>query len=153
MFKKFITKPNPGTMLINILVGIGILAVLATLSIPYFRKFESNLQLSSAARDLVTDLRYAQQLTVSEQVLHIVHLDDTNNSYQILKIDSATTTIKSASLPEEVSFQSINDLSGNNIYFNSFGGVKESGSIVLVNTNSLTKTINIKPSGYVQLKD
>ncbi len=150
--KQSITKTK-GIMLINILIGISILAVLATLSIPYFRKFESNLQLSSAARDLVTDLRYAQQLTVSEQIPYIIHLDDTNNSYQILKIDSATTTIKSINLPEEASFQSINDLSGNNVYFNSFGGVKESGSIVLVNTNSLTKTINIKPSGYVQLED
>jgi Tfp pilus assembly protein FimT len=146
-----IYKNQNGRLLINLLVIFGIIALLSTIAIPYLRKYQPNLKLNGTARELISDLRYAQQLTITEQVVYLVELDIENDSYDILKIDTATTTVKTIEFPLEVSYQQITGLTNNQIVFNSYGGVSESGQIVLVNTNGKTSTINIKPSGYVQL--
>jgi Tfp pilus assembly major pilin PilA len=151
-YKLFFEKNKDGHLIINVLVAIGVVALLSAISIPYIRKFQPNLDLNGATRNLVSDLRYAQQLTISEQVVHIVEMDYGSDSYEILKIDAATTTIKSVEFPAEVSYQQITGLTENQAVFNSYGGVRESGQIILINTNNNSATINIKPSGYIQLE-
>lgn len=148
---RIMRKNNSGELLINLLVSIGIILVMTTLAIPMLNSFKPNLALSSTIRDLTTNLRYAQQLTIAEQAVHLVDFDEINNSYQILKIDIATTTIKTVEFPSEVSYQSVAGFTNNEVRFNSYGGVNESGKIILINTNNKTKTINVKPSGYIQL--
>ena len=139
-------------MLIDLLVAISIIALLSTLAIPYLRKYQPNLKLNATARDLTADLRYAQQLTVAEQKIHLVVFDIIDNNYQILKIDTATTTVKTVTFESEVSIKEIIDLTDNKVVFNYYGGVSQAGEIILTNTNNVTATINIKPSGYIQLQ-
>ncbi len=139
-------------MLIDLLVTISIIALLSTLAIPYLRKYQPNLKLNTTARDLTTDLRYAQQLTVTEQKVYQVVFNLINNKYQIQKIDTATTTIKTVTLESEISFQQITGLTDNTVVFNYYGGVSQAGEIILTNINNATATINIKPSGYIQLE-
>ena len=141
-----------GHLLMNVLVSVGVVALLSTIAIPYLRQYQPNLKLNGTARELVSDLRYAQQLTVTEQVLHMVKFYFEDDKYKILKIDTATTTIKEVVFPEEVSFQSITNLTDNEVEFNSYGAVNESGTVILINTNDKQSTINIKPSGYMQLQ-
>ncbi|MFH0956003.1 MAG: GspH/FimT family pseudopilin [Candidatus Falkowbacteria bacterium] len=145
-------KNHRGDMLIDLLVAISIIALLSTLTIPYLKKYQPNLKLNATARDLTTDLRYAQQLTVTEQKVYQVVFDLINNKYQIQKIDTATTTIKTVALESEISFQRITGLTDNTVAFNYYGGVSEAGEIILTNDNNMTATINIKPSGYIQLE-
>ena len=140
-------------MLLDVVVVFGIFALLATISIPYLKKYQPNLKLNAAARALTTDLRYAQQLTVTEQKIHLVDFDLTQDEYDILKIDSATTIIKSVDLDPEISFQEITGLTDNQAVFNYYGGVSQAGQIILTNANNATATINLKPSGYVQLAE
>ena len=140
-------------MLLDVVVVFGIFALLATISIPYLKKYQPNLKLNAAARALTTDLRYAQQLTVTEQKIHLVDFDLTQDKYDILKIDSATTIIKSVDLDPEISFQEITGLTDNQAVFNYYGGVSQAGQIILTNANNATATINLKPSGYVQLAE
>ena len=102
----------------DLLVGIGIIALLSTIAIPYFRKYQPNLKLSATARDLTTDLRYAQQLTITEQKVYRIVFDLINDGYQIQKIDTATTTVKTVTLDPEVSIKQINDLTDNKVIFN-----------------------------------
>ena len=59
-----------GFTLIELLVVIGILSLLFLIGIPAFRAYQPALQLSGSVRELVTDLRYAGQLSVDEQVNH-----------------------------------------------------------------------------------
>lgn len=141
-----------GSMLIDLLVTLGIIALLSTISIPYIRKYQPNLKLHATARDLTTDLRYAQQLTITEQKIYQVAVDPANNRYLIQKIDTATTTIKTVILESEISIKQIIDLTDNRIIFNYYGGVSQAGKIILTNINNVTATINIKPSGYIQLE-
>lgn len=140
-----------GMMLVNLIVSIGIIALLCAVSIPYLRKYQINLKLNATARDMTTDIRYAQQLTVTEQKTHIVVFDPANRKYQILKVDIATTTIKTVFLNNEVNFQGITGLAGNTIVFNYYGGVSQPGQVVLSNANNMTADVNIKPSGYIQI--
>lgn len=140
-------------MLIDVLVVLGIIALLSTITIPYLRKYQPNLKLNATARDLTTDLRYAQQLTITEQKIHQVAFDLVNDKYQILKIDAATTTVKTVNLDAEVNYKEITGLADNRVIFNFYGGVSQSGQIVLTNINGATAVINIKPSGYVQLAE
>ena len=143
-------RNNQGSMLINLLVSIGIMALLITVSMPFLRQFQPNLELSSTTRDLVTNLRLAQQLTVTEQDMHVLEINDSTDTYMILKYEPATTTIKTVILPASISFQSIIGFTDNQIRYNAYGGVIEEGEITLININNNIKTIIIKPSGYVQ---
>ena len=153
-FKKLLNPKNyRGNMLIDLLVALGIVALLSTITIPYIRKYQPNLKLHATARDLTTDIRYAQQLTVTEQKVHLVDFNEAQNKYEILKIDTATTTVKSVSLDSEISFKEITGLINDQIVFNFYGGVSQPGQIILTNVNNITATINIKPSGYVQLEN
>lgn len=139
--------------MIDLLVVMGIIALLSAIAIPYIRKYQPNLKLNGAARDLTADLRYAQQLTITEQKVYLVSLDAAQEKYEILKIDLATTTIKTVNLDPDVSFEEITGLAYNQVVFNFYGGVSQPGQIVLTNINNATSTINIKPSGYVELAE
>lgn len=150
MYKEI--KNQSGRLILDLLVVIGVIALIATISMPFYRRYQPNLKLNGTSRDLTSDLRYAQQLTITEQVVHAVSFDLIDNEYQILKIDTATTTIKAVSLDDDVSFQSITGLADDTVFFNFYGAVNESGQIDLINTNNKTATIYIKPSGYVELE-
>ena len=137
--------------MIDLLVAIGIIVLLSTITIPYLRKYQPNLKLRVASRNLTGDIRYAQQLTITEQKTHIVSLDIAGGKYEILRIDSATTTVKTVNFDSEIFLKQITGLTGNNILFNFYGAVSRSGTIILSNLNNNESTINIKPSGFVEL--
>lgn len=146
-----ILKNERGNMLLGILASIAIMALMTALSIPYIKTFQTNFILSGAAKDLVSELRYAQQLTITEQVVHKIYFDQPLNKYELLRMDPATTTLKTVQLPAGVRIFEVESSLNNVVIFNSFGGVSQSGAIILTNSNNGTSTINIKPSGYIQL--
>jgi Tfp pilus assembly protein FimT len=151
MFIKNFKKNIEGQLLLSLLVSLGIIALLATISIPYLKKYQPNLKLNGTARDMVSDLRLTQQLTVTEQVAHQVFFDVTNDCYQIIKTGTPDVVIKSVSMDSDISFQQVTGLTDNKVIFNYYGSVSESGQVILVNINSKIANINIKPSGYVQI--
>ena len=72
-----------GFTLTEILVVIGIIGILSLFSVPALRAFQPNLQLSSVTQEVVADLRYAQQLTVTEQKEHLslIHISEPTRPY------------------------------------------------------------------------
>lgn len=149
--QKISFKNETGSLLINLVVSFSILALLMTISIPFLRRYQPNLKLDAAARDLTADLRLAQQLTVTEQTVHRVILDFTNDEYNLERTGAATSTIKTVKFPDEVNYHQIIGLTDNTVSFNSYGGVDESGQIIIKNTNGKTSIVIVKPSGYIQL--
>jgi len=145
-------KNYRGSMLVSFLVVLGIITLLATIAIPYLRKYQPDLKLRSAARNLASDIRYAQQLAVTQQKVHVVFFDTAHNRYLIQRLDTATTTIKTVNLDPVLSYQQITGLNNNYVYYNFYGGVSQAGQVILKNSNNLTSTINIKASGYVELQ-
>ncbi|MCK5510768.1 hypothetical protein KAI65_04490 [Candidatus Parcubacteria bacterium] len=145
-------KNQSGELLINLIVTLAIIGTLAVISMPLLKNYQPGLKLNLAAKNLTSDLRYIQQQTITEQKIHMIQFSTSTNSYDLLKFDTATSTLKSVFLPTDISFDSISGFYDNIVKFNPYGAVYEYGSIVLVNTSSTTKTINIKPSGYVELQ-
>lgn len=140
-----------GNMLMSVLVSVAIIALLSMISIPYLGQYQTNLKINGVSRNLTSDIRYAQQLTITEQVVYKVLLDTVEHKYEIIKTGAATSTIKSISFPPEVRFSQVDAALDNQIVFNSFGGVSQSGQIILINSSGKTTAINVKPSGYIQL--
>ncbi|MFC1612939.1 Tfp pilus assembly protein FimT/FimU [Patescibacteria group bacterium] len=145
-----ISKNNNGVLLLEILIVISILGIVSSVSLPYLRTFSSNLKLSKATKTLSSDLRYAQQLTVSEQVVHYLQIFEVAKKHQIIRSDTMAV-IKEEALPEKINFQEITGFTNDKIIFNFYGAVLESGLIILINEQT-TKlaNINVKPSGYVE---
>jgi len=146
-----------GFTLMEFLVIVGIIGILTLIGIPTFRSIQPTLQLSGVTRELITDLRYAQQLAVTEQIDHGIWFSTTTNDhkYRIIRHeDSATTTIKEVLLSKEgINFQSISPLTDNEVRFNPYGAAKEEAITTLKNINDKTTTIKVSPSGFVKILD
>jgi len=142
-------RNQKGALLLEMIIVITILGIILTFSLPSLRAFASNLKLSNVAKTLSSDLRYAQQLTVSEQNKYYVQIFEEEKKHQIIKLNTMTV-VKQHILPEEVDFQEITGFTDDKIIFNFYGAVLESGVITIVN-NQTNKTaiIDVKPSGYV----
>ena len=139
------------SLMISLLVSVSILAIMFTISIPSLRRYQPNMKLSGSARELTADLRLAQQLTITEQVVHQVEMDFVNDEYSIIRGGASTSTLKTIEFPPEVNYQQIIGLTDDTVIFNSYGGVNESGQIVIDNINGKYSVITVKPSGYIQL--
>ncbi|GAI45471.1 unnamed protein product, partial [marine sediment metagenome] len=68
--------------LIELLVVILVIGIITGISWGAVRALQPSLRLGSVARDLTTDLRYAQQLAVSQQVDYGVRFSTATNEYQ-----------------------------------------------------------------------
>lgn len=140
-----------GFSLIELLVSAGILIAMTTISLPFIRQYQPNFRLDGASRDLATDLRLSQQLSIAEQIVYYLAISTSTRQYQLYRTGS-TTPFKTYTLPNDISFDSVSGLTGDTVYFNAYGAVSESGTIKLQNNQGKIKVINIKPSGYVELQ-
>lgn len=139
-----------GFSLVELLISIGVLGLIAAMSVPYVRTSISSLNLTNASKEIVTDLREAQQRTVTEQSNFYVQFIEAENKYRLIK-ESTGEIIKEKTLASEIDLYAVNDLTDGKAKFNFFGAAIETGTIILTNTSTnATSTIEIKPSGYVQ---
>jgi len=137
--------------LVELLTVMLILGVLALIGIPAFKVYQPNLQLSGVVRELATDLRYAEQLAITEQVEHGIIFFPGTGQYQLVRHGNPDEVIESKNLPTEVGFQTITGLTNNEVIFNPYGAAKEAGLVTLVNTKNATSTIDIRPSGFIKI--
>lgn len=143
------SQTRTGLSFVELLISIGILGLIAAVSVPYIRDSISNLRLANSAKDIVSYIRNSQQLTVSEQTHYHTELIDAEQKYKIIKTSDGSI-IKEETLPSEIIFFAINGFTDNKISFNYYGATIETGTIILKNTTTnRTATIEVKPSGYV----
>lgn len=132
------------------LVILAVIVVLAGIIVPVFRQLQPGFQLSGAVRDLVSNLRYVQQLTITEQVNYCLKLFPEQRKYQVI-LCTGEAPLSEVVLPDEITTLDLTGFTNNQVEFNPYGAVKESGTIVLENTNNTIKTIEVKPSGFVRI--
>jgi prepilin-type N-terminal cleavage/methylation domain-containing protein len=137
--------------LIELLVVMGIISLFFLISIPSFRAYQPSLQLSGTVRDLVTDLRYAGQLSVDEQVNHGIRFNIAANKYEIIRFGETEEVLETKLLSSEVELQQISGLSGNQVIFNPYGAAQEAGIVTLINSDNTTSSVDIRPSGFVKV--
>lgn len=144
-------KNEKSLTVVEVLTVIIIVGILASVSLIGFNNYKPSIDLNGSSRELISDLRYAQQLSVSEQVRHGIQFFQNERKYQLIRYGTTQEVLKERTLPEDISFQSITGLSGNRVRFNPYGASEENGTVVLVNSKNITKIIQIKPSGFVKL--
>lgn len=144
---------NSGLSLVEILAIAGVAVLITLISIPSFLGYQKNSKLKNEARQMATNIRYAQQLAITTQNVYQVKIfPEEEKRYQI-KDETNNTVIKDVYLATEVRVSQIENFTDRQIRFTATGGVIEAGNIYLVNTNNQTSTLQIKPSGYVQITE
>lgn len=139
----------------ELIIVVGIMIILISISISVFNGVWEKEKLSSVVRDIVTDIRYAQQLAITEQIYYgvrFISIQNGQDKYELFKYSSSTVSeiIQSKNLPDGINFQSItfsNDL----VFFNPYGAANEQGFVVLTSNASNTSTIEVEPSGFVKI--
>lgn len=153
--KKASSKPQKkgrGFTIIEISVVIAIISLLSLITIPALVNYQKTTKLRSEARLLATNLRYAQQLAITEQNIYSVKFFTSTDSYQIVNENTGEIIINII-LDSAVDISIINSFTNDTAQFNPTGAAVETGSIVLTNTKNQTSTIEIKPSGYVEITE
>jgi len=142
-----------GFSLMEILIAIAIVIILSGISWATIIRYQPSLALSATTRDLTSDLRLAQQLSVTEQINHGIFFDTLFNEYQLKKFEGETIILFTKQLPTGITFCDIAGLSEDTAIFNPYGSVAYSGAVCLLNSNGQNKTIEIKPSGFVKIQN
>jgi len=144
-----------GFTLTELLLVVFILGILILIGVPAFRNYQPGMHLSGALRELISDLRYAQQLAVTEQVDHGVRLLAGDDKYQIIEYaPEGEEILQEKSFPSEVSFHQIDGLTDSQAVFNPYGALtSEAGSVTLINSRNETAAIDIRPSGFVKITE
>ncbi len=136
--------------LAELLVSIAIIALVAAIAVPFYRTITVNLDLKAAERDIASDLRLAQQLSVTSQINYQVIFNISGNSYSV-KNAATGASVKARVIKPPIRILSISGLSNDTVTFNAIGAATSTGSIILINSNNVQKTITIEPSGYVRI--
>lgn len=141
-----------GYTLTEISIVIAITALLALITIPALADYQRTTKLRNEARLFATNLRYAQQLAITEQNIYSVKLFTVTNRYQIVN-ETTSAVIKDVTLDAAVTIAEINSLTNDTVQFNPTGAAIETGDIAFINTKNQTSTVEIKPSGYVEINE
>lgn len=142
-----------GFTVIEIIIVIFIAGIIALLSLPAYRTYQPSAELSGTAQELIIDLRYAQQLAITEQINHGVRFNSSTEAYQIIKYGASEEVLKEKELPPRVMIEKVSNLNNDEAVFNPYGAAAEAGTITLINTNNATRTISVKASGFVKIID
>lgn len=148
-------KKNKGFTLIELFVIISIFGILSLMSVSVLIAYRPTIQLNGSVRGLISDLRQAQQLTVTEQIEHSVYLIAAEKRYEIRRYGETTSTIKEVSFPSaitEITITGLTDADTNKeARYNPYGAVADQGAIIVKNSSNATTSVEVKPSGFVKI--
>jgi len=147
---KYTSPKNPeikGFTILELMVTLGILAVVLTIAIPDFHRISSNGNLKTAARDLVADFNALKARAMAENTQYVLTFNG-DNTY----MSPGLPNVKSpASIAKDITFDPPNFGGGTTVTF-STRGTLTAGSVVLRNSRGSTAQITCNLSGrtYVQ---
>lgn len=136
--------------LIEVAMVVGIIALLATLSIPAFNGFRADTKLSHEAQVIAGLVRLAQQRAVAEQINHTLNINTQTRNVQVVN-NLSGAVITSHTIDAAITIQSVTGLTDNQVVFNPTGSASISGVITIRNEQNKLTDIEIKPSGYVDI--
>ncbi len=133
--------------IIELVIVLAILFFFTALGINSFVRRQESFEKEGEVRELVDDLKYAKQITVSTQINHELSFDFENNSYRV--IDQNGEEVKVKELIDDLTLEPVDDYQ--EVRFTRFGAVFQSGEVIIEGDNFL-RLIKIKPSGYIDVK-
>jgi len=147
-------KNRQGVTLIELIVTIGIIGILTAVGAPTVSHFLPGIQLNGSARVLSTNLREAQERTITEQKPYSIRFSTTTspNYYQLIRIDGGSEEIiKKINLANNQTVSLQNTITNNQIVFSTDGGPSSNGQITLT-INGGNKIVSVSPAGFIKIE-
>lgn len=146
----------------ELLIVMGIMGILAAISIPAMKNYLPSLHLSSSAKVVNTRLRQAQEEAVTTQIKHGVQFNTATDqkSIDFFKFVDGTpptiTNLENIQMAKDITLAVDATISGNpknanSIIFSPDGGPDVNGNIVVTFGGESSKTINVSPAGVIKL--
>jgi type II secretion system protein H len=139
-----------GFTLIELMIVIAIIGILSAVALFGWRGYQDNVNLRTAARDVVTDISACKQRAVSEGVLYCMQFTDGSPNYSINTSScGAPTQTQAKNLTSFGSGLTISNTNFNSdqVSFLPRGTLTSTGTIVLTNSKNSTATITINITG------
>ena len=156
---KNVEKSRQRLTVVEIVAGIVFLAIIATIAIPSYSGYSSNMKLKAAAKHIQADILEVQERAIAESTMYRIRFDPRMNRYTIERGTETgepyiTVEVRSlGSFGEDVAIFSV--VFGGGFPVITFGakGIATTGRVVLNNSRGSTATIAAAVSGrtYVQL--
>ena len=159
-------RKDSGVTLVELLTVIGILGIVAAISIPAYMSYLPDIRLKAAARDIKSDLGIAKIRAIRENKFVSVVFNTGNNSYTVFVDDGTGGTagdgnrtagevlVKSVPIPENVTMYEAGFSGGaGRTRFNGRGlpgGFI--GHVYMRNTNNNYRGVALSIVGHVQIK-
>lgn len=151
-----------GISLMELLIVMGIMAIIAAISIPMMRNYLPSWQLSNSSKAVSSRLRQAQEEAVTTQIKHGVQFNTAADpkSIDFFKFVDGTpptiTVIENVQMAKDITLAvdatiSNNPKNANSIIFSADGGPDVNGNIVVTFGGGSSKTINVSPAGVIKL--
>lgn len=151
---KFKIIKRKAISLMELLIVMGIISIIAAISIPAMQSYLPSLNLSSSAKAINTRLRQAQEEAVTTQKRHSLRFNTavqpTEMSLIRINSDSSETTLDTVKLAKDVTLTIDPTITSNQVIFSADGGPNGSGNIT-VTLGEASKIINISPAGVIKL--
>ncbi len=138
--------------LIELLVALGILGLTLALGAMFLKFQIPGLALASEAQTVRSELLRARSLTLTQQTPHGLVLEPETGAYRLDRLGPSPATLANFTLGSGITFGAAGPFLNNTVTFNPAGAAAESGTIILRNSNNVTKTITISPSGFVTVE-
>jgi prepilin-type N-terminal cleavage/methylation domain-containing protein len=150
------TRTAEGFSLIELIIAVGLVAIVSAIAVPQFQRYSANTDLKAAAREVSGDISNTKQAAVGENVnAYRLSFNVAGNNYSLSRTDTGVTlwTKSFASFGSGIRIESVNFGGGSVIAFDKRGTTTSTlGSVRLIN-KILTKakvTVNITGKTYVQ---
>ena len=147
-----------GFTLLEGVIVFAIIAIVAAIAVPQFRKMAINGNLKAAAKDIISDVTRTREKAISENNPNLsIVFDQTHNNYTVPILYSANLDTKSpATFAKDISISSIAFGGGSTLSFQTRGTIYPASpankTLTLINGRGSTATITITTTGriYVQ---
>ena len=148
----------PGFTLLELTVVIVILGVLLAIFVPQFNSKVSGNEIKTTARNIASDIRYVQQLSLSHEhagykIRFYTENQGNPNTYRLYTDRNDGSNYEEKVLSDRMAIVGTN-FNSNTIWFNARGTVVQGGTVTLRDDSERWKYIKVQPvTGRVQIGD